>query len=81
MTLFAGPKASAPDIGSLKEGAYVTVGKEGVRDFGGKTEIKTSTQVGPISVNHQVGGDVVSFVPGPDAGAPPSSLAEFGGGR
>jgi hypothetical protein len=81
MTLFTGPKASDTDIGSIKEGPYVTAGKGGVRDVGGKSEIKTSTQVGPIFLNHQVAGEVASLVAGPDAGTPPSSLAEFGGGR
>ena len=81
MTLFIGLKASDTDIGSIKEGPYVTAGKNGVREFGGKSEIKTSTQVGPIFLNHQVAGEVASFVAGPDAGMPPSSLAKFGGER
>jgi hypothetical protein len=79
MTVFAGPKVSASNVGSAKEGLYITAGKEGVRDFGGKAEFKTSAGVGPVTVSHKVGEGSISFIPGPDAGPPPGPLPAFGG--
>lgn len=79
MTVFVGPKVSASNVGSAKEGLYITAGKEGVRDFGGKAELKASAGFGPVSVSHKVGEGSISFVPGPDAGPPPGPLPAFTG--
>lgn len=78
MSVYAGPKVSVPGIGSVKEGLYVTAGKEGFRDFGGKVEAKVSGGIGPVSVSRKVVDSSVSFIPGPDPGAAPGPLPKFG---
>jgi tetratricopeptide (TPR) repeat protein len=77
ITVFVGAKVSANNVGSAKEGLYVTAGKDGVRDFVGKAELKTSSGIGPVSVNLQVGSSSISFIPGPDAGPPPGRMPTF----
>ena len=81
ITVFVGPKISASNVGSAKEGLYITAGKDGVRDFGGKGELKTSAGIGPVSVSHKAGEGSISFVPGPDTGAPSGPMPVFGGGN
>jgi tetratricopeptide (TPR) repeat protein len=77
VTAFAGPKVSVSGVGSAKEGFYITGGKDGVRDFGGKAELKASTGFGPVSGSYKVGEGTISFVPSPDPGPPPGSLPTF----
>ena len=77
VSIFAGPKVSVTGVGSLKEGLYITAGKDGVRDFGGKVEGKVSHGAGPLSVSQKVLDSSVSFVPGPDLGPAPGPMPTF----
>ena len=77
VTLFAGPKASLQNVGSAKTGVYLVAGKEGMRDWGAKMEVKSSTGFGPMSVNRKLSESSVSFLPGPDPGNPPGPLPAF----
>ena len=81
VTIFAGPKLSVTGTGSAKEGVYLTAGKDGVSDFGVKSELKASRGVGPISVSHKIGEGKISFLPGPDTGPPAGPLPAFGVAR
>ena len=79
VTIFAGPKISASNVGGAKGGVYLTAGKDGVRDVGLKAELKSSVGAGPVSVSEKLGEGLISFVPGPDAGPPPGPLPAFSG--
>lgn len=78
VTAFVGPKASV-GVGSAKGGFYITANSECIQDIGGKVEAKTSSGLGPVKVNHQVGEQTVSFFPGPDQGEAPGGLPVFEG--
>jgi len=80
VTVFAGPKFT-PNLvgvgGSVKEGLFLTAGKDGIRGFGGKSEVKTSIAYGPVAISHKEAEGVISFLPGPDPGEPPGPLPLF----
>ena len=81
MTVFAGPKAGAAGVGSAKSGVYLTAGKDGIHDFGAKSELKNSETFGVVSVNHTLANPSISFVPGPDPGPAPGPLPSFSAAR
>lgn len=81
VSIFAGPKASLLGVGSAKGGAYVSVGREGVRDIGVKAELKASAPVGALPLSYKVAESKVSFLPAPDPGPPPGALPVFGGSQ
>jgi len=85
VTVFAGPKITAgvdglsPSV-AAKEGLFITVGKEGLRDVGGKAEIKRSMAVAPgVNANYKEGEFVISVMPGPTPPPPPGPLPVFQG--
>jgi tetratricopeptide (TPR) repeat protein len=73
VTVFVGPKV-APGTpgagGSVKSGAYVKVGADGLRDFGGKGEIKVSHTMG-AGTSHSYKLDEMEFTLMPSPASPP----------
>ncbi|MDH5265544.1 MAG: hypothetical protein OEX21_12425, partial [Betaproteobacteria bacterium] len=73
VTIFVGPKV-APGTpgasGSVKSGAYIKVGADGVRDIGGKGEIKVSHSTG-AGTSHSYKVDEMEFTLMPSPASPP----------
>ncbi len=72
VTVFIGPKVApgTPGAGaSVKSGAYVKVGADGVRDFGGKGESKVSHTMG-AGTSHSYKLDELEFTPMPSPASP-----------
>lgn len=73
VTIFIGPKV-APGTpgasGSVKSGAYIKVGADGVRDVGGKGEIKVSHSTG-ADTSHSYKLDEMEFTLMPSPASPP----------